>query len=214
MKTKKTLHKIYVENYIKFILIIIAISITNSVSAQQRIDKTAIPSIDSVKNSIQRYYLQKAEAETTELRKYKKHKILRFLPSIGYDAFRQSPVITFSTSSILAGIEQRVSTKQQIAQIRARNQEEAQRLTEELYLKISQVQRDIYLYNCQLEVHEAEKQLFQISVASYQSKQLLPSEFQQRKISYLSKEQAIANEYARIMQIIDEINVKSKLIQP
>jgi len=190
-------------------LTIVFLFLSSKLSAQ--IDSAYVPSIDSLKNSLRVYYLNKADAEIQEFRYATKFRWLNFVPNLGYDAFRQSPVLTTNLSGISQGINSRYANRAKIASIQKVNEV---LYNEDLIYIRSQLQdlkEKIKAYNRQLELLQLREMKFRITETGYKRKEVAPSEYLNAQLEIKGFKVLLENSNAELLQLRNEILTRARV---
>jgi hypothetical protein len=162
----------------------IVISLGLQVQAQSKIDSTFIPHIDSLKTSLRLFYQVKSDAEQEEFKYKSKFKFLRFLPSIGWDAFRMSPIVSVNSNSIYYEINRRRETNAKLSGLEKTNEVQYNSDISNITFLRNTLQRKVFYYNAQIELLLLEEQRFQIIEKAYDNHEIVPSEYLTKQIAY------------------------------
>jgi hypothetical protein len=180
-------------------------------SQQQTIDKELfLPPLDTLKKSLRIFYQIKSNAEEQEFKYTTKLNFLKYLPSIGYDAFRNAPIINLNTNSLYNEINAKRGKKAKLNSIQKINEVEFNRELSEVTFLVSIINRKIDYYNNQIELLTLETQRFDITKKHYQNKELLPSEFLSKQIDYLNFLNSIKQLELTINEMKDQLITKAK----
>lgn len=164
-------------------------------------------SLDSLKICYESFHNKSLQADLAEFQIKEKYKLLKFLPSLGYDAFRQSPIITFSFNSISQRLETNAINKAKIKSIQEKYEvlkieklQEIEKLYKELLIK-----KEVLKYK--KKVFEIEKEIFELQSQLYATHQSKPQDFLAAKLKYYTSEMNFLELESSI--IIAEMELKS-----
>ena len=175
----------------KALLILIVVS-SLQVQAQSKIDTVVfIPSIDSCKSTLRSYYRLKSEAEEIEFKYKTKFKFLRFLPSVGWDLFRQSPIVSINTNSIYNEINRKRERNAKLKGIQKINEVQYNQDLVNVIFLLSTLKKEVVYYNNQLNILNLETERFQIIQKAYDNHELVPSEYLTKKIEFENFKSAV-----------------------
>lgn len=176
-----------------------------------QIDSSSIPNIDSLKTSLRVYYLNKADAEIQEFRYENKFRWLNFVPNIGYDAFRQAPVITTNLSGVSQGINSRQVNKAKIASIKKVNEVLYNEDLVYIRSRLQDLEEKIRAYNSQFELLQLREMKFKITETGYKRKEITPSEYINAQLEIKGFKVMLANVSGELMQLRNEILTRSRV---
>jgi hypothetical protein len=166
--------------------------------------------MDTLKESLRIFYVLKSSSEEEEFRFKTKLNVLRFLPSVGYDAFRQSPMVTLNTSSLYGAINDKRERKAKVSSIQKINEVQYNLDLSDIISLYAGLKRKIDFYNNQVRILELESKRFEITKRTYTNKELLPSEFLAKEIDHYNFLNTITQLELDIFELRDAILNKSK----
>lgn len=144
--------------------------------------------LDSLKLCYQSFHEKSLQADLAEFQIKEKYKLLKFLPSLGYDAFRQSPIVTFSFNSISQRLETNALNKAKIKSIQEKYRvleieklQEIEKLYKELLIK-----KEVLKYK--KKVFEIEREIFELQSQLYATHQSKPQDFLNSKLKFATSE--------------------------
>lgn len=180
------------------------------VYAQSQPDSLDVLEFDSLKASLRVYYLRKTEAETQEFRFANKFKWLQFVPNVGYDAFRQAPVVTTNLSGVFAGINSKQAVKAKLASIQKVNEVLFNEDLVYIRAKLNELQRRIQAYNSQVELLKIRETKFRITETGYKRKEITPSEYLTAQLDFKGFQAGLDNVREEILILKNEIIVRAR----
>lgn len=178
-----------------------------------------LPSLETLYQSIQDYYLKEANAQLLEFQESQKGEWLKYVPNIGFGytigtkevegstqiVGRLRPSVSLNTSILYQakkGKQLRAAKIKSIESSVLLLIQEEQRKLLQLY---STYQRELRSLALATEIQEIEEQIFRIQESKYNSTELTPLQFLPIKRSYLQKQYDLAEKRKGIELMVGEL---------
>lgn len=138
---------------------------------------------------LESYYSQKLQADLAVKQVNNSKKWLKWIPSIGYDAFRNSPMISLSFGQIVDNLNRNAERKAEIQSLIMNLELSYSLEVEQLKIKVLQYNSEVLKFDESLESWQIEQELFDLVAKSYEDKRISPTEFLTKKLAFLQKKQ-------------------------
>lgn len=162
--------------------------------------------LDSLVNCYKVYHETLLIAELSQFKVKEKYKLLNYLPIVGYDAFRNSPIITFSFNSIANSKRNNDLNKAKVSEIELKYKLLFEEKEREVKLLLTKLKLKVKSIENLSEIFEVEKEIFELKKQLYESHQIQPQEFLAAKLNFLQKKKELTELQNSI--IIDKENIK------
>lgn len=149
-----------------------------------QIDKSFLPSLDSLKTSCKFFYTKQAIADLSQFDYKVKFQFLNYIPSPGWNVATNSPIFTISFSDIFRAVNfrrQNVAQARRIILFYEAQMNAALIEVTQLHLSLA---NQLNLYNASLKVLELEQQKFSMVEKDYSLALIPPSEFLTAQIAF------------------------------
>lgn len=194
----------------KIRVLLFLIFITFQTKAQIKIDSTFIPNYDSLKLSLQDFYRRKTTAEQQQYKYKQKWRWLKYLPSVGYSFFLNTPIVSYNTNEVYNAINDKHIIRAQCESLSQINETLYNEDLTEVKYTVEILRDRIQQYNSQLMIFDLEKKRYEIVEKSYTNKEITPTEFITKQIDYNNFQGQLRKEYTDIKILRNEILIKAK----
>ncbi len=136
--------------------------------------------------------------------------MLGYLPSVGYDAFCQYPMVNLNISSIYSGISAKREKKAKLSSIQKINEVQYNLDLADIISLYNSIKRKIDFYNSQVKIYGLENKRFEITKRTYSNKEIVPSEYLAKEIDHYNFLNSITQLELEIYELRDAMLNKSK----
>jgi hypothetical protein len=155
------------------------------------LDSQVFTPLDSLFLSADTLYSLKREAFLLEFHQTNKYKALNYLPSIGYDFFNHSPVLTYNISALSGFLNNRQSQrwKQQAVEKKVLLElDQAKKIITTHYLHLL----DLFsAYSIELEIYKLNLKLYNLNLCKYTNNEIPLEVFIEKQIQIKEKERSL-----------------------
>lgn len=174
--------------------------------AQERLElKDLIVECAVLETSLRRHFIDLAEALIEEFSYKEKGKVLRYLPSLGYNFITNSPHIAYSSSALYAAINDRHIKRAKIRSIRKAMQNSFQAEIKKLRKHYANLEADIEYYNQAIQLYQINQVIFSIRQQQYQNLEIVPLEFLRSQLRIKEEEMRLRKKYHAILKCRNHI---------
>lgn len=183
------------------ILLILLLS-HGEVYGQEKIDITnIIVEKTELETSLKKHFIDLAEALIEEFNYKEKGKVLKYLPSLGYNFITNSPHISYNTSALYAAINDEYIKAAKIKSIRKAMQNSFQAELKKLHKHYANLEADIDYYNQTLQLYHINQEIFSIKQQQYKNLEIAPLEFLSSKIKIKEEEMRLRRKYHDMLKL-------------
>ena len=154
-----------------------------------------------LETSLRRHFIDLAEALIEEFNYKEKGKVLKYLPSLGYNFITNSPHISYNTSALYAAINDEYIKEAKIKSIRKAMQNSFQAELKKLHKHYANLEADIDYYNQALQLYHINQEIFSIKQQQYQNLEIAPLEFLSSQIKIKEEEMRLSKKYHDILKL-------------
>lgn len=178
-----------------------------------------IISKNDLTNSLKIHYKKATKALIEEFNYKETGKIIKYLPSIGYNFISQSPHISYNTATLYASINDTHIKKAKINSIKKYMEVTFQSELDKLYRYYADLEAEIDYYNHAIQLYKLNQDLFNISIEKHENLEITPTEFINSQIKIKNEEIKLKKKYTDIIKLrnlildIAKANPKPKLFE-
>jgi len=154
---------------------------------------------------LRRHFIDLAEALIEEFNYKEKGKVLKYLPSLGYNFITNSPHISYNTSALYAAINDEYIKVAKIKSIRKAMKNSFQAELKKLHKHYANLEADIDYYNQSLQLYHINQEIFSIKQQQYQNLEITPLEFLSSKIKIKEEEMRLSKKHHDILKLKNHI---------
>lgn len=180
-----------------------------SVAAQAQ-HPFALPELDSLHTSIDRYFSEFTASQLEEYRQSAKGRWMNYLPSPGYSPFQGGFTLSLNVMAPLQEIKLAKQTAAKTSSIQRLNGMQAQVLKNEITADYTTLQMMIEEYNSKEGIEELKRQAFDLVQKQYQRNELTPSDYLARKMEYQTFMATKLAERNNIFKAINNLLLKAR----
>ena len=158
-----------------------------------------------LETSLRKHFIDLAEALIEEFNYKEEGKVLKYLPSLGYNFITNSPHISYNTSALYAAINDQHIKQAKIKSIRKAMQNTFRAELKKLYKHYANIEADIDYYNQALELYYIKQKIFNIKQQQYQNLEIAPLEFLSSQIKIKEEEMRLKKKYHDILKLKNHI---------
>ncbi len=155
--------------------------------------------------SLRRHFIDLAEALIEEFNYKEKGKVLKYLPSLGYNFITNSPHISYNTSALYAAVNDEYIKAAKIKSIRKAMQNSFQAELKKLHKHYANLEADIDYYNQALQLYHINQEIFSIKQQQYKNLEITPLEFLSSQIKIKEEEMRLSKKYHDILKLKNHI---------
>lgn len=165
---------------------------------------------DSLEVCLKSYYSDKLNAEITVEKVKNDKKWLKWLPSVGYDAFRNAPVVSLSFGQIVDNLNRNAERNSKIQSLIMSAELEYSLQVEQVKLRVLQYNSELLKFDQSLQILAIETELFDIVEKSYEEKRIAPTEYLSKKLAFLQKKQGFEDKITELERQKLEVLILAK----
>ena len=156
---------------------------------------------EALETSLRQHFVQLSEALIAEFNYKESGKVLKYLPSLGYNFFTQSPHLSYSTGALYAAINDKHLKAAKIRSIRSAMEVSFQAELAKLHKHYDNLEAEVACYNHALDLYQLHQAVFDLKQAQYQSLQISPLEFLDSQIKFKKEAMKLRERYTAILKL-------------
>jgi hypothetical protein len=193
----------------KTVLIFWLVWLTTYQLKAQQISDDFVPSFDTLQQSVRSFYLRKAGAELEEFEYRVRYRWLQYVPNVGWDAFRMSPIVSVNTSSIFQGLNTGVVQQARQRAIKRINEVAYNQDLDYIRIRLLDLQHKVAYYQSQQELLKLREVRFGITETGYKRKEVPPSEYYAALLEFNAQKSNLLRLYSELVELRNEILIRA-----
>ena len=158
--------------------------------------------------SAKEYLENLKQAEITEFKTQNKYKVLNWLPSFGYDALRNSPIVTFSFSQVKNSLDNNATRKAKLQSIELKYTLLQQETRSEIVRLLQKIYETQSLMTAKGEIRSLEEEKLKMYEELYKLQKITPEQLINQKIKMkqidlelITQQLELNNMYRKLQEI-------------
>jgi hypothetical protein len=173
-------------------------------------DDSFLPNLDSLKISTKIFYLKQANADLAQFQYATKGKVLKYIPSLGYNVATASPIFTLNISDLFSATNTKRQIKAQEQRIILLYETQYNQNLIEVTQLHEALSNQVVFYNTWLLITDLEAQKLSIIKKDYENNLVPPSTWLNAQIQFENLSNSIKQKLFELYKARSELLTKAK----